>query len=138
MQGTVKTSHLLPFRVETNVRIARPLQTADRVRNTNVLQRRRFITVGLAQEPAVHRHSMVNLGMNAKDIELLPTMEISEDVDFEQSICVICREEFRHRERVTLLPCKHVFHPTCIKQWLGGKGICPSCRQPASFTTAQK
>lgn len=32
--------------------------------------------------------------------------------------CVICRMEFEGGEDVKLLPCKHIFHPACLDQWL--------------------
>jgi len=32
--------------------------------------------------------------------------------------CVICCMEFEVGEDVKVLPCKHIFHPTCLDQWL--------------------
>lgn len=48
--------------------------------------------------------------------------------------CAICLTDFREREslRLRLLPhCGHVFHVTCIDQWLRRQTTCPICRNPA-------
>ena len=42
--------------------------------------------------------------------------------------CVICLEEFKNKEKVTALPCIHLFHTPCIKDWLKKQKICPICK----------
>ena len=46
--------------------------------------------------------------------------------------CVICLEEYTIGEEVSwskhLMDCPHVYHPTCIKQWLSNHSGCPCCR----------
>ena len=37
---------------------------------------------------------------------------------FEVTQCVICCVEFRQKEKVVLLRCKHVFHRRCLQDWL--------------------
>ena len=39
--------------------------------------------------------------------------------------CVMCLENFRGDESVRVLPCRHVFHPDCIRPWLRRSEICP-------------
>ncbi|KAL2917388.1 E3 ubiquitin-protein ligase Praja-2 [Polyrhizophydium stewartii] len=51
--------------------------------------------------------------------------------------CIVCQEDFAEEETTIELPCKHVFHPECINNWLKLNGTCPVCRfslvdQPAS------
>lgn len=43
--------------------------------------------------------------------------------------CVICRMEFEVGEDVKVLPCKHLFHPACVDQWLHINKACPICSQ---------
>lgn len=47
-------------------------------------------------------------------------------------VCVICLCEFTDAEKLCGLPCKHVYHDSCIKHWLAeGRHSCPMCRKPA-------
>ena len=41
--------------------------------------------------------------------------------------CVICLDEWKMKQRVLKLPCKHEFHMHCIKQWFEGNRSCPKC-----------
>jgi len=43
-------------------------------------------------------------------------------------VCTICLSEVRNGERVGLLSCTHVFHSSCLKDWLRRKNACPLCR----------
>ncbi|RWS15374.1 zinc finger-like protein [Dinothrombium tinctorium] len=42
--------------------------------------------------------------------------------------CNICKEDLT-TEGVELLPCGHIFHAFCIKEWFGVRYNCPSCRE---------
>jgi len=42
--------------------------------------------------------------------------------------CTVCKENFSESEKCKVLPCKHLFHGDCIKQWLGIHNTCPICR----------
>ena len=43
--------------------------------------------------------------------------------------CAICVEDFQNGERVKELPCKHIFHPTCVDEWLNNhSSLCPLCK----------
>ncbi|EEQ92479.1 hypothetical protein RJZ56_007795 [Blastomyces dermatitidis] len=42
--------------------------------------------------------------------------------------CGICMETVDLDSRVTVLPCKHWFHATCISPWLDDHNTCPHCR----------
>jgi hypothetical protein len=44
--------------------------------------------------------------------------------------CSICLEDYNPSEKLILLPCKHAFHPDCIKPWLCERsGCCPLCKK---------
>ncbi|RKP39597.1 hypothetical protein BJ085DRAFT_5873, partial [Dimargaris cristalligena] len=43
--------------------------------------------------------------------------------------CTICLDRFRSGHYVRQLPCKHVFHTTCVDKWLITKSaVCPLCK----------
>lgn len=44
--------------------------------------------------------------------------------------CVICQEDFTVGSTLTQLPlCGHVFHDSCVREWLGRADTCPICRR---------
>lgn len=45
------------------------------------------------------------------------------------STCSLCLEEYGVNERVTTLPCEHMFHGDCIVKWLLRTDTCPLCRR---------
>ncbi|CAM8981080.1 unnamed protein product [Rhodiola kirilowii] len=42
--------------------------------------------------------------------------------------CSICKENLVAGDRMQELPCKHTFHPPCLKPWLDEHNSCPICR----------
>ncbi|RWS30631.1 hypothetical protein B4U80_13615 [Leptotrombidium deliense] len=49
------------------------------------------------------------------------------DIVCSSAECIICKEDFRSGG-VEILPCGHMFHALCIKEWFGVRFNCPSCR----------
>eukprot|EP00195_Chlamydomonas_chlamydogama_P015016 CAMPEP_0202908006 /NCGR_PEP_ID=MMETSP1392-20130828/44507_1 /ASSEMBLY_ACC=CAM_ASM_000868 /TAXON_ID=225041 /ORGANISM="Chlamydomonas chlamydogama, Strain SAG 11-48b" /LENGTH=956 /DNA_ID=CAMNT_0049597119 /DNA_START=64 /DNA_END=2934 /DNA_ORIENTATION=- len=47
--------------------------------------------------------------------------------DFEV-VCAVCLGDYEAGEMVRKLPCKHLFHQSCIDQWMEGQATCPICR----------
>lgn len=43
--------------------------------------------------------------------------------------CSICMDPVSLGVEVTVLPCKHWFHPGCISAWLNEHDTCPHCRR---------
>ncbi|MFS7927060.1 putative chromatin regulator PHD family [Helianthus anomalus] len=46
----------------------------------------------------------------------------------EGEVCVICQDEFKRKEMLAVLECKHRYHPECIKEWLTRMNVCPVCK----------
>ena len=42
--------------------------------------------------------------------------------------CSVCTEEFNPDEFISILPCQHMFHTKCIKEWGFYQQSCPLCR----------
>ncbi|KAH9305602.1 hypothetical protein KI387_010006, partial [Taxus chinensis] len=42
--------------------------------------------------------------------------------------CAVCREHLIIGDKMQELPCKHLFHPDCLKPWLDEHNSCPICR----------
>ncbi|KAJ9182393.1 hypothetical protein P3X46_006394 [Hevea brasiliensis] len=42
--------------------------------------------------------------------------------------CSICIQEVELKSYVSRLPCSHMFHRDCIKEWLNKSHLCPLCR----------
>ncbi|XP_056160341.1 probable E3 ubiquitin-protein ligase RHA4A [Syzygium oleosum] len=43
-------------------------------------------------------------------------------------VCTICIEELAGGTEATKMPCSHVYHVDCIRQWLETSHSCPLCR----------
>ncbi|KAL8248453.1 hypothetical protein R6Q59_005321 [Mikania micrantha] len=72
-----------------------------------------------------------NGGLIEKVISENLKLSIHSDDDEDDEICVICQMEFERSERLGVLECNHRFHPTCIKEWLIRKNLCPVCKAQA-------
>ena len=70
----------------------------------------------------------VNKGLNSKQIDTLPYIKYDKKKYSENYKCIICMEEFVKKEKLKLLPCGHIFHDNCIKQWLLKEKTCPFCK----------
>jgi len=48
--------------------------------------------------------------------------------------CSICLEEFKTDDEVITLPCsnRHIFHSSCILEWLPRNNACPLCKEAVS------
>ncbi|KAE8700109.1 RING-H2 finger protein ATL78 [Hibiscus syriacus] len=72
-----------------------------------------------------------NSGIKRKAFKSFPTVNYSADLNLPglDSECVICLSDFKHGDRVLILPiCNHRFHVGCIDKWLSSHSSCPKCR----------
>jgi len=54
--------------------------------------------------------------------------ELMVQSSLDQSQCIICLEDFVCGDEVRRLGCQHIFHTTCVDEWLGRDAHCPLCR----------
>ena len=64
--------------------------------------------------------------------ELIEELEIDEklthDIEIEKNKCIICLNNYKIHDKISYLPCLHLFHSGCIKEWLKRSNICPLCK----------
>ena len=70
----------------------------------------------------------VNKGLTEQQIDNLPNIKYHQKISKDIDKCIICMEEFKRREKVKALPCGHIFHHNCIKEWLLKEKTCPFCK----------
>jgi hypothetical protein len=69
----------------------------------------------------------VKVVLEEEDFNLLP--QISLQTNEESHQCSICIENYEDSAIKKILPCKHDFHESCIKEWLCHHNVsCPVCR----------
>lgn len=56
------------------------------------------------------------------------TIDDVNKLDQEKKNCVICLEDFKNGDKATVLPCIHLFHTSCIQNWLKTQNCCPICK----------
>ena len=55
--------------------------------------------------------------------------------DITRSIC-LC--EYEEEDEVTMLPCNHVYHEACVKEWTGQSQRCPLCNHDLMSMSAMQ
>ena len=75
----------------------------------------------ITEKPYLERNETIKIQLNNKKYNETPKKYTS---------CVICSDEFKNEEYVSVLSCGHVFHPSCISEWGHYKSECPLCKQP--------
>lgn len=65
---------------------------------------------------------------NEEIIKLLPVSEIKDNEHKPKGNCTICLADFSVKDKVTTLPCLHIFHHQCIDVWLKDHKVCPLCK----------
>ncbi|KAK7330248.1 hypothetical protein VNO77_24436 [Canavalia gladiata] len=62
-------------------------------------------------------------------VQNLPSVVVTKkDVEGNNALCAVCKDEFVVGERPKQLPCSHRYHGDCIVPWLGIRNTCPVCR----------
>lgn len=61
-----------------------------------------------------------------------------EELEEQGSVCIICRDEMTVRDCKRLPGCRHIFHKSCLREWLVQQQSCPTCRTDISKMQAQE
>jgi E3 ubiquitin-protein ligase synoviolin len=61
-----------------------------------------------------------------------------EELEEQGSVCIICRDEMTVRDCKRLPGCRHIFHKSCLREWLVQQQSCPTCRTDISTMQAQE
>ncbi|KAK7280619.1 hypothetical protein RJT34_25684 [Clitoria ternatea] len=73
-------------------------------------------------------------GLSTDTIACLPSVKYKTGSNQHGSndSCVICRVDYEDGESLTVLSCKHLYHPECINNWLKINKVCPVCSTEVS------
>lgn len=82
----------------------------------------------LNQLYAAHAHNSGPPPASAEARESLPLVPVTQAHVDEKLECSICKCDFEVDEKVSQMPCEHLFHPQCITTWLEQRNTCPICR----------
>ena len=55
--------------------------------------------------------------------------DVADDSDDEKDACAICLKALHTGEMIGDIPCGHLFHKDCLKDWLVRKNACPLCQR---------
>ena len=59
------------------------------------------------------------------------------NINEEEVSCTICMTEINDGDRIGALPCNHLFHSSCLKEWIKRRNVCPLCQEP-NIATPQR
>ena len=73
------------------------------------------------------------IGLDSNEITMVKKRVYNESfmnqISGEQDCCAVCVEHFKEGDQIAALPrCNHLYHPTCINNWLTTSPLCPLCR----------
>ena len=90
-----------------------------------------------------HRHSHNNLGRQRRckskknnNFNFLEESKINDEKLIKNENvkkCTICLGDYKLGDKISYLPCFHLYHSKCIKKWLKYSKICPLCKKEVNF-----
>ncbi|XP_022853035.1 E3 ubiquitin-protein ligase Praja-2-like isoform X1 [Olea europaea var. sylvestris] len=87
----------------------------------------------LTMEQWVENENAVKIGLPASKsvVENLPSVVLTVDEvqkNNDSVVCAVCKEDVAGGEKITRMPCFHLYHGDCILPWLEIRNTCPVCR----------
>ncbi|CAA2979133.1 E3 ubiquitin- ligase Praja-2-like isoform X1 [Olea europaea subsp. europaea] len=87
----------------------------------------------LTMEQWVENENAVKIGLPASKsvVENLPSVVLTVDEvqkNNDSVVCAVCKEDVAAGEKITRMPCFHLYHGDCILPWLEIRNTCPVCR----------
>ena len=75
---------------------------------------------------------LVKVKMKRKKNKMIKTVKFNESFSYDN--CTICLEDFEHNSNISILQCHHIYHETCIYDWINSKNDytnvkCPNCNK---------
>lgn len=114
------------FNVNSNNFQTSPLSSFLNRHNNNDQAFENLLNFLMMNDP--NRHG--NPPASTKVILELPRVEVNEEnlKEFSCKDCLVCMETFSLEQSTVKLDCAHIFHETCIVDWLMLHNTCPVCR----------
>jgi len=130
-------------RYQEVVGIQRRRRNFERLTDHDHIARRELIDSILRQLQQLQVEGEIQRPLGADSTRKLPTRTYEATSTPES--CAICVEEFKSRDILRVLPCKHFFHISCIDEWLTNHSdLCPLCKsqvlqdQPEDHRTGRR
>ncbi|XP_058757618.1 E3 ubiquitin-protein ligase AIP2-like [Vicia villosa] len=130
VQANLLTAAASLFEAESSQGLATNEATTENVASVLEMLRNRLEEVVPLMEndgPVAPRVPPASKAVVAK----LPVITLTEEILAnmgKDAECAICRENLALNDQMQELPCKHTFHPPCLKPWLDEHNSCPICR----------
>ena len=67
-------------------------------------------------------------GVPVSFIQHLTPEDLESHKDYiNENECIFCLEDLKKESCLKSSGCRHIFHESCIREWLKNKGKCPTC-----------
>jgi len=72
----------------------------------------------------------INQGLDPRIIESILVTKVADakKLPNDKKDCIICLMDFETNEEIITLPCAHIYHSQCIKDWFLRDKTCPCCK----------
>ncbi|EAR85086.3 zinc finger, C3HC4 type (RING finger) protein (macronuclear) [Tetrahymena thermophila SB210] len=79
------------------------------------------------------KNGKVSRGLPQEIIQQIPSVNFNSRLKIISEKCTICISEFEYGEKLKQLPCKHIYHPECVDNWLKQEKKCPVCKGEINY-----